>query len=496
MKRLPDVHNLTRKGCGQPSFLSGVNAAAGLTRVYPFVNPRGRSRTLGADAGMTTPLSFPNDFLWGVSTAAYQIEGAWNEDGKGPSIWDTFTRIPGRVRNGDTGDVACDHYHRWRDDLKLLGELGVGAYRFSISWPRVMPEGRGSVNLPGLDFYDRLVDALLAQNIQPYITLYHWDLPQALQDLGGWPQRETALAFAQYADVVARRLGDRVRGWITVNEPSVAVFMGHYTGEHAPGIEDPFAALQASHHLLLGHGLAVQALRAATKVPTKIGLALALQPVHPASTSDDDRMAAERFDALSNRWYLDPVMRGRYPIELLDFLGPMAPAESSDDLRTISVPTDFLGINYYSRALIRFDPTNPLEFAESRPSEGEFSPMWEIYPAGFEELLLRVTRDYRPSSILITENGVPTHDTIDAAGQVHDAARISYLERHLARLQSAMNQGAPVHGYFVWSLLDNFEWALGYDMRFGLIHVDFASQRRTPKASAHWYRDLVRGSRG
>jgi beta-glucosidase len=444
---------------------------------------------------MTTSLQFPRDFLWGVSTAAYQIEGAWNEAGKGRSIWDTFTHGQGKVRNGDTGDVACDHFHRWADDFELMRQLGVGAYRFSISWPRVLPQGRGAVNAAGLDFYDRLVDALLKLGIEPYVTLYHWDLPQALQDLGGWPQRETAVAFGQYADIVARKLGDRVRGWITVNEPSVAAFIGHYTGEHAPGLQDPFAALQASHHLMLAHGLATQAIRAAVKVPAKIGIALALQPAHPASDSDDDRLAAERFDAISNRWYLDPLLRGRYPLEVLDFLGPLAPPESSSDLQVIATPTDFLGVNYYSRAVLRFDPTSPLEFAESRPAEGEFSPMWEVYPAGFEELLLRLHRDYQPASILITENGTPNPDVLDASGQVNDAPRIAYLERHLARVQSAMAQGVPVKGYFVWSLLDNFEWAFGYDMRFGLIYVDFPTQRRIPKASARWYANLIGTSR-
>jgi beta-glucosidase len=441
---------------------------------------------------MTIPLQFPDGFLWGVSTAACQIEGAWNEDGKGPSIWDTFSHRPGTIRNNDTPDVACDHYHRWASDFELMRELGVGAYRFSIAWPRVVPEGRGAVNSAGLDFYDRLVDALLQAGIKPYVTLYHWDLPQALQDLGGWPQRETALAFGQFADIVARKLGDRVPGWITVNEPSVVAFMGHYTGEHAPGLQDPFAALGAAHHLLLGHGHAAAAIRAAVKTPTKIGLALALAPAYPATDDANDKLAAERFDALWNRWYLEPIFRGRYPLELLDFLGPIAPADSSGDLEMIATPIDFLGVNYYSRAVLRFDPSSPLEFAEARPTEGEFSPMWEVYPAGFEELLLRIQRVYQPKEILITENGTPNLDVVDENGQVNDAPRISYLERHLARVQAAMAQGVPVKGYFVWSLLDNFEWAFGYAMRFGLIYVDFPTQRRIPKASARWYRDLIR----
>jgi beta-glucosidase len=440
---------------------------------------------------MTTLLQFPDDFLWGVSTAAYQIEGAWNEDGKGPSIWDTFVHTPGRIRNNDTGDVACDHYHRWAEDVALMRELGIGAYRFSISWPRVLPAGRGAVNQAGLDFYERLVDGLLGANIQPYVTLYHWDLPQALQDAGGWPQRETVSAFEQYARVVAERLGDRVRGWITINEPSVVAFLGHFTGEHAPGRQDPFAALQAAHHLLLAHGKAVQAIRGTAKKSAPVGIALALQPAHPASPSDDDRQAAARFDALANRWYLEPIFHGRYPHELVDFLGPMAPAESTKDLKTIAEPLDFLGVNYYSRAVLRFDPSSPLEFAQTRPEEGEFSPMWEIYPAGLQELLEEIWREYHPASILITENGMPSPDAPDASGAIDDAARISYLERHLERIQTVRGQGIPVNGYFVWSLLDNFEWAFGYDMRFGLVYVDFATQRRIPKASARWFAKLA-----
>jgi beta-glucosidase len=436
-------------------------------------------------------LRFPKDFLWGVATAAYQIEGAWNEDGKGPSIWDTFTRQPDRIRNRDTGDVACDHYHRWPEDFERLRELGVDVYRFSISWPRVLPEGRGKVNQQGLDFYERLVDALLKLGIQPYVTLYHWDLPQALQDAGGWPQRETAAAFGEFAELMAKRLGDRVRGWVTVNEPFVSAVMGHFTGEHAPGKTDPFAALQASHHLLLAHGNAVRAIRAATRNAAPVGISLSLSPVHPATDTDNDRLAASRADALLNRWYLDPIFRKTYPLDMLDFLGPLAPDMSTEDAEVIASPIDFLGVNYYTRVLVRFDPLNPLEFNQVKPEGVEMSPMWEVYPAGMQELLERLWKEYQPKSIIITENGIPVTDAPDAAGAVTDSARISYLERHLERVHKVMQQGVPIHGYFVWSLLDNFEWAFGYDMRFGLVHVDFQTLKRIPKASFAWYQRLI-----
>jgi beta-glucosidase len=437
--------------------------------------------------------AFPPDFFWGVATSAYQIEGAWDEAGKGPSIWDTFTHTPGKIARGETGDVACDHYHRWRDDLELLRGLGVNAYRFSVAWPRVLPEGRGRVNAAGLDFYDRLVDALLGMGVQPFPTLYHWDLPQALQDAGGWPGRETVHAFADYAAVVGRRLGDRVRWWTTHNEPFVAAVLGHFTGEHAPGLTDPRAALQAAHHLLLSHAEAAQALRSAA--PVRVGIALNLQPVHPASPSPEDQQAARRFDGLVNRWFLDPLFHASYPADLLAYLGPLAPVMEADDLKRIAGPLDFLGVNYYSRFVARHNPARPvLHVEEARPAGAEMSAMWEVYPAGLPELLERLGRDYRPAAILITENGIPLADTPDADGQVADNARIDFLRRHLAGVHQARDTGVPVRGSFVWSFLDNFEWALGYAMRFGLVYVDFATQRRIPKASARWYSQIIRDS--
>jgi beta-glucosidase len=385
--------------------------------------------------------------------------------------------------------VACDHYHRWADDLQLLQQLGVNAYRFSVSWPRVLPAGRGSLNPKGLAFYDRLVDGLLERGIQPFPTLYHWDLPQALQDRGGWSERDTVHAFADYGRIMGERLGDRVRWWTTHNEPYVAAILGHWIGEHAPGIKDPQRALQAAHHMLLSHGEAAAALRAGARGPVEVGIALNLQPVHAASSSPQDRDAAERLDGFVNRWYLDPLFRGEYPADLVQHLGPLAPSVAAGDLERICGSVDFLGVNYYSRIVARHNAERPILQAEPvAAAHGERSLMWEIYPAGLPELLERLQRDYQPPAILITENGIPVADVPDAAGTVQDSARIDYLERHLTGVRQALAAKIPVRGYFVWSLFDNFEWVFGYGMRFGLIYVDFATQRRIPKASAAWYR--------
>lgn len=438
-----------------------------------------------------------SDFVWGAATAAYQIEGAWNEDGKGPSIWDTFCRQPGKIANGESGDVAADHYHRWQEDVRLMAELGLKAYRFSVAWPRVMPQGAGAVNPPGLDFYDRLVDALLEHHIEPYITLYHWDLPQALQDRGGWTNRETAHHFAEYARIVVERLGDRVTHWITHNEPFVAAVIGHFTGEHAPGLQDPAATFKVAHHLLLSHGLAVEAMRAVAPRPLHIGITLNLSPVHPASDSEADRQAAVRHDGILNCMFLDPLFRGHYPQDMLALLGPLFPDVSPDDFKRIAAPLDFLGVNYYSRTVIRHDPTVPvIEASGVQPEGNEYSQMWEIYPAGMYELLMRVHQDYHPPVILITENGIPVPDGVDCDGRVRDYRRIWYLRDHIAQVQRAMEAGAPVRGYFVWSLLDNFEWARGYSMRFGLVYVDYATQKRIIKESGRWYQRLMLKAEG
>jgi beta-glucosidase len=438
-------------------------------------------------------LVFPDKFIWGVSSSAYQIEGAWNADGKGPSIWDWYSHLPGKTANGDNGDAACDHYHRWREDLDLVHRLGVGAYRFSVSWTRVLPAGRGKINPAGLDFYDRLVDGLLERGIEPFPTLFHFDLPLALHEKGGWPNRDTAAAFGDYAAAVAARLGDRVDWWITLNEPMVVALLGYLIGTHAPGKRHPGAFARAMHALLLAHGLAVQAIRSASPRPAKIGIALNLAPVYPASDREGDRAAGIAFDEVSNRMCLDPILAGVYPPGLWRRFGPFAPPIRAGDLKTIGEPLDFLGVNYYSRHVIKGNWWIPIVGGRMvRPEAGEFSPMWEIYPDGLGTLLERIWNDYRPPLILVTENGIPVRDAPDAKGEVGDPERISYLGRHLRVLHSVVQKHIPVMGYFVWSLTDNFEWDLGYNMRFGLIHIDYTTFRRSPKASFSWYGGVVR----
>jgi beta-glucosidase len=434
---------------------------------------------------------FPKGFLWGAATAAYQIEGAWNEDGKGESIWDRFSHTPGKVLGGDTGDVACDHYHRWREDIGMMRELGLHAYRLSISWPRVLPAGVGAVNSAGLDFYDRLIDGLLQAGIQPYVTLYHWDLPQALQDRGGWANRDTAAAFANYADVVARRLGDRVKNWITHNEPWCASILSHWIGEHAPGLHDIPTALAAAHHILLSHGEAVPVLRAGSP-GAQVGITLNFSPAYPASDSGADQAAAIRHDGYFNRWFLDPLYGRGYPADMVVLYGAMMPEIQPGDLERIAAPTDFLGVNYYNRAVIRHDPSIPvLETAQEHP-EGEYTAMdWEVYADGLRALLVRLQNDYSPNRMYITENGAAYPDTLEPGGRVHDEARIRYLKGHLAASRAAIAEGAKLEGYFYWSLMDNFEWAWGYSKRFGIVYVDYPTQRRILKDSAMFYGDVI-----
>jgi beta-glucosidase len=435
---------------------------------------------------------FPDDFIWGVSTSAYQIEGAWNEDGKGESIWDRFVHSGGHVKGNATGDVACDHYHRWPEDIELLRQLGVSAYRFSIAWTRIFPNGRGAVNQAGLAFYDRLVDGLLEAGIAPFPTLFHYDLPWTLHRAGGWTNRDTAIAFGEYAEALARRLGDRVDWWITLNEPMIVAVLGYLSGEHAPGRRSPRAMAQAAHHLLLAHGEAVRAIRGASARPARIGIALNLAPVHPASDNPGDRRGAEKFDLFANRLFLDPILRGSYPAEFWKRFGPFAPAIRSEDMKCIAEPIDFLGVNYYSRVVVSGNRFIPIVGARPvRPKQSEYSDMWEIHPPGLGELIERIWLDYHPPIILITENGVPSRDAPDPQGMVHDSVRISYLHRHIFEVEKLILKKVPVKGYFVWSLLDNFEWSLGYQMRFGLVHVDFTTQRRTPKDSFHWFHDQI-----
>ncbi|MFE2034702.1 GH1 family beta-glucosidase [Streptomyces scopuliridis] len=438
--------------------------------------------------------ALPHDFTWGVATAAYQIEGAVAEDGRAPSIWDTFSHTPGAIDNNDNGDVACDHYHRVPEDIGLMKRLGVDAYRFSLAWPRIVPGGDGPVNKAGLDFYDRLVDGLLDAGITPFATLYHWDLPQALQDRGGWPVRDTAEHFARYASVVAERLGDRVKDWATLNEPLCSSWIGHLEGTMAPGITDLTAAVRSSFHLHLGHGLAVRALRAASS-DARVGIVNNLSPIEPASDSEADRAAAVRADGHTNRWWLDPIHGRGYPQDMLDLYGVELP-ERPGDLATIAAPLDWLGLNYYFRQIVRDDPTGAAPFARQVdvPDARHTHMGWEVHADGLEQLLLRLTEEYGARRVYVTENGAAFPDTVAADGTVDDPERAGYLDEHLAACARAVAKGAPLAGYFAWSLMDNFEWAYGYDKRFGLVHVDYETQRRTIKGSGYHYADIIRAA--
>ncbi|GHF53208.1 beta-glucosidase [Amycolatopsis bartoniae] len=435
---------------------------------------------------------FGPGFTWGAATAAYQVEGGVAEDGRCPSIWDTFCRVPGAIDNGDTGDVACDHYHRWPEDVALMRKLGLTSYRFSIAWPRIVPGGTGAVNQAGLDFYDRLVDALLDAGIRPNATLYHWDLPQVLQDRGGWPARETAYAFAEYAAVVAARLGDRVTEWATLNEPLCSAWIGHLEGRMAPGLTDLTAAVHAGFHLHLGHGLAAQAVRAASPGEVRLGITNNLSTCEPATPADADIAAARRADGHINRWWLDPVFGRGYPADMLEVYQVDLP-ERPGDLATIAQPLDWLGVNYYFRQIIADDPGAVAPFTRQLPGPGPRTAMdWEVHAAGLEELLLRVSRDYGARELVVTESGAAYDDVVAPDGSVHDPERSAYLTEHIAACARAKAAGAPLTGYYVWSLLDNLEWAYGYDKRFGLVHVDYRTQRRTIKSSGHDYADLIR----
>ena len=466
-------------------------------------------------AGQQESLRFPPGFVWGAATAAYQIEGAAQADGRGTSIWDTFSHTPGRVHDGDTGDVATDHYHRTAEDIAIMAELGLTAYRFSVAWSRIVPAGSGAVNQAGLDFYSRLVDGLLDQAITPLVTLYHWDLPQPLQDAGGWASRGTASRFAEYAHVVGQALGDRVTTFTTLNEPWCAAFLGHGTGVHAPGITDNAIALAAAHHLNLAHGLGTSALRDVLPPTGKVSLTLNLAQVRGASRADRD--AVRHVDGIANRIFLDPVLRGHYPDDVVADLRHLTDWSfiRDGDLDAIAAPIDVLGINYYSPTLVTAataalrnqrtaqwvndphsgsgpSPYPGTDLAFALPQPGPHTAMnWRIEPASLTELLLRVHGDHPGMPLLITENGAAFDDVVSADGAVHDAERVAYLSSHLAAVHAAIAQGADVRGYFVWSLLDNFEWAWGYSKRFGIVHVDFATQQRRLKDSAVWYRGVI-----
>lgn len=438
-------------------------------------------------------LHFPTAFTWGAATSSYQIEGAPAEDGKGESIWDRFCRIPGKVLNSETGDVACDHYHRYREDVRLMSQIGIQAYRFSIAWPRIFPQGRGAVNQLGLDFYDRLVDRLLDVGIQPFATLYHWDLPQALQEKGGWVNRDTINYFAEYAAVVSKRLGNRVVHWITHNEPWVVAFLGHGAGVHAPGVKNLSTALQVAHHLLLSHGEAVKVLKGSGDEKTQVGIALNLSPTHPASEGAEDQKAARRFDGYLNRWFLDPIFRGTYPEDMVVWYGDKAPLIQAGDLDHISVKADFLGVNYYTRGVIKADPKGGfLQTGSVKPEGSEYTETdREIYPEGIYELLKHLHDEYDIPRLYVTENGADFVDEISEDGAVRDPCRIRYIHEHLVQAYKAIQDGVNLTGYFVWSLMDNFEWTLGYSKRFGLIYVDYATGERITKESGRWYREVI-----
>jgi beta-glucosidase len=436
------------------------------------------------------------DFVWGTATSAYQIEGAIEADGRLPSIWDTFCRVPGAIDNGDTGDVACDSYHRWPEDIDLLRRLGVDAYRFSIAWPRVIPTGSGAVNAAGLDYYDRLVDGLLAEGIKPFVTLYHWDLPQALQELGGWDNRDTAYRFAEYAAVVGAKLGDRVRDWVTLNEPLCSAWIGHWEGRMAPGITDPTIAVRASYNLLLAHGLGAAALRESAPEPPSVGLVVNLSGCEPASDSAEDIRASRIADGHINRWWLDPVFGRGFPADMLETYGVELP-EQPGDAEIIAAPTDFVGLNYYFRQIIKADESVPLLGFSQVPGPNPERTMldWEVHPSGLEELILRLAKEYGAEKIYITENGSAWVDQPDASFAVDDPQRTAYLEGHLAACVRAVQQGAPLAGYFAWSLMDNFEWAYGYAPRFGLSYVDYPTGTRVMKTSGNRYAELIQSHR-
>jgi beta-glucosidase len=436
---------------------------------------------------------FPDDFRWGAATASYQIEGAAHEDGRGESVWDRFSATPGKVRNGDSGEIACDFYHRYRGDIALMKELGLDAFRFSIAWPRVLPEGRGRVNAAGLDFYDRLVDELLAHGIEPFATLFHWDTPQALEDAGGWPVRATAEAFVEYTEAVVERLGDRVHSWMTHNEPWVCAWIGHAWGEHAPGRRSEADAVAAAHHLLLSHGWAVQAIRRASP-DANVGISLNLAHAYPASDSPEDEAAAWRVDGGGNRWFLDPIFRGAYPADLLERNALVEPLIEDGDLEAMATPIDFLGVNNYFRFVVGAGAEGPRLLRDPEALHTDMG--WEVYPDGLHALLTRVADEYAPPAIYVTENGAAFGDVRGHDGRVHDPERTEYVRSHVDAVARAVADGVPVKGYFVWSLLDNFEWAHGYSKRFGIVYVDYPTLERVPKDSFYWYRDFITSRRG
>ncbi|MFY9561623.1 MAG: GH1 family beta-glucosidase [Terriglobales bacterium] len=449
-----------------------------------------------ARAAPTTPtISFPKGFSWGAATAAYQIEGAWNEDGKGESIWDRFSHTPGKIKDGTNADVACDHYHRYREDLALMRAMHLNSYRFSVSWPRIQPSGSGKPNPKGLDFYSHLVDALLEARIRPMLTLYHWDLPQALEDAGGWPNRDLAGRFADYAAIMARALGDRVEMWILLNEPAAFASLGYLDGTHAPGRSSIFDFLRATHTANLAQGAGFRALKA-ERPKVRVGSVFSMSSCEPATDSESDRLAAERAHAITNIWFLDPALRGRYP-EAFSFSPAVFMKIQQDDMDRVRAPLDFIGINLYYRTVVsaptlseRFSDRRFL-FLPARMMPGQKGPKtdigWEVWPRSIYDIVMRLTRDYDRPALEITESGCAYNDAPGPDGSVHDARRIAYHQQYLAELARAIRDGADVRSYHAWSLIDNFEWAEGLSQRFGLVYVDYTTQKRTIKASGSWY---------
>lgn len=429
-------------------------------------------------------------FLWGAATAAYQVEGAANSYGRTPSIWDTFSHTKGKISNGDTGDVACDHYHKVEEDLNLMQWLGINSYRFSISWSRILPEGIGKFNQAGIDFYNQLIDGLLARNIRPLITIYHWDIPEILHNKGGWINRESVDWFSYFTSVVVEAFGDRVKDWVTINEPHCIAWFGYFRGWFPPGVKDLQSSINVAHHLLLAHGAAVKIIH--EKISgAKVGISLGLTPVYPESKLPEDEAAAEFMDGYDIRWFLDPIYGRGYPQVVIDRFKLVPPIQDGD-LDTIATKTDFLGVNYYLRQVVKCDEGSPFFGVSGVDTPGaETTDMgWEINPEALTELLLRITGDYKPNEIYITENGSAWDDQI-IDGKIEDSNRIAYLNSHINAVLESKKFGAPISGYFAWSLLDNFEWTHGFSKRFGLIHVDFKTLKRTPKASAHWYKSLI-----
>ena len=499
LKELKSSLRLTRRKFVRT--ILGASAVAGLPLAF-FSGCTGSSKANtvagGASPRQFTPsskIAFPKGFFWGTATAAYQIEGAWNEDGKGESIWDRFAHTPGKIGNGETGDVACDSYHRWQEDIALMRTMNLNSYRFSISWPRIQPSGSGAANSKGVDYYSRLVDALLAAHIRPFVTIYHWDLPQALEDIGGWPNRDTAARYADYVQVVAQALGDRVTDWMLFNEPSAFVDLGYLEGTHAPGRKSLLDFLRATHVVNLAQGEGFRALKA-TRPAARVGTAFNMSTCEPATTSEEDRLAAERAHAIINVWFLDPALRGLYP-EALTFLPETAMGIKSGDMERTRAPLDFIGINLYYRTIA--SAVGAVERAAHaqdwlfpvKMDGGHEGPKtdfgWEVWPKALYDVVMRITRDYNRPVIEITENGCSYKDGPDAKGVIHDARRIAYHREYLTALARSISDGADIRGYHAWTLMDNFEWADGFNQRFGLAYVDFKTQKRIIKDSGHWY---------